>query len=319
MSAAGEGGLPEEYLFPRILDVVLAQQASIFLEVRGDPKPGNVMKERPFPEISYEDFVSAAVSIGPPLESSYGKAREQHRRGGGLSGRWGSSLLAASLASVENRSNTIFGTLLLEIPIGLGAISARGIPDILPIARRVVEESDVEDALQFVRSARACRIGGLEHRLLDGAARELDISGPRAEEEIGNRGATLFDLLKLSARYDLLSRELVSGFPLVVECSSRYVSLLRELGRPERASSALYCSLLSSELDTLISRTAGPEEAGEVRRRAAEAMELEVFSPGWIQAMGNLDRDLRSRDLNPGALADITAASIFAALLGIGL
>ncbi len=277
------------------------------------------MKGGPFPEITYEDFIQAAASIGPPLESSYREARKQHRQEGSLAGTWGSSLLAAARASAESRSNTIFGTLLLEIPLGLGAISARQIPDIIPTARRVVEESNVDDALRFVESARACRIGGLEHGLLQENARRLDISSPGGLDEIRSRGVTLLDLLKLSASYDLLSRELVSGFPLVRECSSRYVSLLRELGRPERASSALYCALLSAETDTLIARKAGPEAAEEVRREAAEAMTLGIFTPEWIRAMSDLDRSLRSRDLNPGTLADITATSIFAALLGIGL
>jgi triphosphoribosyl-dephospho-CoA synthase len=315
----GEDGLPEEYLFPRISDVVLAQQTSVVLEVRGDPKPGNVTRGRPFPEISYEDFMFAAASIGGPLELSYQMARARHAEEGGFGGIWGSSLLGASRASVENRSNTIFGTLLLEIPLALGAISARKISDVIPAAKRVVAESNVDDALSFVESARACRVGGLEHGLLDGRARRFDVSSPRGSEEIRRSGATLLDLLRLSARYDLLSRELISGFPLVRRCSARYVELLREFGRPERASSALYCSLLSAETDTLIARRAGSETAEEVRRQAAVAMELGIFTPEWIRAMEDLDRTLRSRDLNPGALADLTAASVFAALLGIGL
>ena len=44
-------------------------------------------------------------------------------------------------------------------------------------------------------------------------------------------------------------------------------------------------------------------------------MEIELFSEEWLSQMKELDETLRVRDLNPGSLADLTAASIFMALL----
>ena len=305
-------------MFSRVSEVVVAQQFSVFLEVCGDPKPGNVMRGKPFLEISHDDFLQAAASIEEPLEARYGKAREIHATGESLSGAWGSTLLAAALASVAGRSNTIFGTLLVEVPLAIGAVTAGETRDILPLAAQLVEESGAEDALALIESARACRIGGLQHDLLDGAARRFDITAAGVADEIRKEGATLLDLLSLSAPYDLLSRELTRGYTLVRENAPRYVKFLRELGTPERASSAVYCGLLSSELDTLVARKAGEDVAEEVRRRAREAMKLGIFTPEWVQSMGRLDLSLRSMDLNPGTLADLTAASIFAALLGAG-
>lgn len=154
------------------------------------------------------------------------------------------------------------------------------------------------------------------HEDLTGSASALDLNMPGIEEKIMRRGIVLRELLSLSQEYDLLAAELLTGFKIIQKCAGKYIKELRRLGDPNRASAMIFCSLLSNHPDSLIRRKAGEEVAEEIRSRAEESMRLLAFSPQWIRAMKDLDESLRRRDLNPGTLADITAASIFLALLG---
>lgn len=304
-----------EYVFPDPAMIVTAQQMSILLEVGGEPKPGNVTPNHPFPEISHGDFLAAAASIEESLISGYREARSRLEEEGNLGGLWGRILLQAAENSVEGRSNTIFGTLLLQIPIALGACVATEGDDVLALAGWVVENSSVEDALTFTKATRICRVGGLDHEALNGELERYDLTDPRVERAIKLNGMRLGDLLSMSAKYDILAGEISQGFPIVREYAEKYLATLGEVKEPGEASSIIFCSLLATYPDSLIARRAGRAAAEDVRRRALEAMSLPPFSEGWLSSMRTLDAFLRERDLNPGSLADLTAGAIFLALL----
>ena len=306
------------YLFPEIPVVVTAQQASIMLEICGEPKPGNVSEGKPFPDLSHEDFIYSAISVWEPLCDGYGKARRRDDDDEHLGGVFGSTLLSSAREAMSNRSNSIFGTLLVGIPLGVGACLSRKAGDIVPNARRLVAESDVEDSLNFGRAIEVCHVGGLEHQFIREEAVEMDLNRPDFDAVIERNGVRLGELLSLSTGYDLLADELTGGFQITSRYARVYLDLLRELHDPGRASGALFCTLLSRYPDTLVARKAGTEEAERVRGMAEEAMELDLGSTSWRESMENLDGYLRGKGLNPGTLADITSVSIFLALLDPG-
>ncbi len=301
--------------FPDLAEIVSALQMSIVLEVNGYPKPGNVTRHGPFEEIAYEDFLCAASSLRTPLVSGFAAARQDFVKGHRPSGIWGRMLLGSAEKAMRGRSNTIFGVLLLEIPLGIGAAIAEETDHVLEKARQVVADSTPEDSVCFVRATRKSGVGGLEHGGLDTEARRYDLNHPDIEARLRADSITLEDLLSLSAGYDILARELTQGFPVTELYSRRYLEWVAELKDPRRACSAVFCSMLSTYADTLIGRRAGREVAESVRSEAERIMELELFSDSWLSRMLGLDEYLRERDLNPGSLADLTAASIFIALL----
>lgn len=310
--------MPGDYLFPEISSIVSAQQMSVLLEVTGEPKPGNVTRHKPFSEISYDDFLFATVSVEEPLRRSYESARQGYESGDGVTRLWGRALLDSSRRAIQGRSNTIFGTLLVEIPLGLGAALAERGDGIVREADKIVKASGVEDSVAFVRSAHQCGIGGLSHSAFRNSSDGLDLSDPGIENRIMEGQIGLSRLLAPSVKYDLLASELLGGFRIVAHQASEYIRWLGELKDPNRASAAVFVSLLSTYPDSLIARKGGRDVSEEIRSRAEQAMKLEIFSPKWLNEMESLDEFLRERDLNPGTLADLTAASIFLALLGEG-
>ena len=306
------------YLFPEIPVVVTAQQVSIMLEVCGEPKPGNVSVGNAFPDLTHEDFLYSAISAWDPLLAGYEEARRRVAEDKQLGGVLGNTLLSSARETMSGRSNSIFGTLLLGIPLGVGACLSREAGEILPNARRLVAESDVEDSKSFRRAVEVCRVGGLAHPYIRGKAGEMDLNRPDFDAVIERKSVRLGELLSLSAGYDLLANELTGGFQVTSRYARVYLDLLRELRDPGRASGVLFCTLLSRYPDTLVARKAGIEEAERVRSMAEEAMEMDLDSVSWHKSMEVLDGYLRGKGLNPGTLADITSASIFLALLGPG-
>ncbi len=307
---------PRGFLFPQVDPIVSAQQLSIFLEVSGEPKPGNVTRRKAFPEISYDDFAFASASIRDPLRRSYRRARSAACEGKRLCGLWGRALLESSKESMFGLSNTIFGTLLVEIPLGIGASVARPWDSVVRKAEEVVRASDWTDSLDFVRSIRGCGVGNLSHPGFVRSDEALDLEDPAIEAKIRKRKVSLERLLAPSVGYDLLASELVGGFPIISKYAPKFVAWLREFQDPIKASAATYCSLLAEYPDSLVGRKAGAEVAKQVMVRAARVMRFPLFSARWLKGMERLDADLRKRDLNPGTLADLTAASIFLALIG---
>ncbi len=306
---------PGAMAFPDVSGVVAAQQLSVLFEASGYPKPGNVMRGMPFREIAYHDFVSAAVAIGEPLSRVYRLAQRRSRMHKPFTGLWGRALLDSCKAAMSGRSNAIFGTLLVEIPLGLGAcVTATG--SATEEAARIVLSSGPEDSIAFVRSIRLCRIGGLSHEAFVPGPEAFDLQDPLVEATIRRKKAGMVQVLGPSVGYDLLARELLSGFPITRRSAREYVHFLREMGDPTMASAAVFCSLLGEYPDSLIARNAGRRTAENVARRARKIMASDRFSAEWLRGMLGLDRALRRRDLNPGTLADLTAAAIFLALLG---
>jgi triphosphoribosyl-dephospho-CoA synthase len=306
------------YLFPEIPTVVSAQQLSIMLEVGGSPKPGNVTEEMGFSDLDYDDFILSAVNVGKTLAQWYGEARRRHEAGINLGGVWGGALLGSSKKAMRGRSNAIFGTLLIGIPLGVGASLSHNRTEIVPMANGLVGESDVADSLDFKRAVDVCRIGGLSHQYMNGRAGDLDLSNPGVEGRIVEGEVALENLLALSTDYDLIAAEVTGNYPITRKHAPLYLQLLGEFQDPVKASGLLYCTLLSKYPDSLVARKAGREESERVRGMAELAMELDPYSEAWTESMKDLDLYLRKRDLNPGTLADIASASIFLALLGTG-
>ena len=80
-------------------------------------------------------------------------------------------------------------------------------------------------------------------------------------------------------------------------------------------------TLLAAASDTHVARRAGAEAAAAITRRAAAVLSAGgVRSEAGRREVESLDAELRGpRNAgNPGATADLTAASIFVVLLGDG-
>lgn len=264
----------------------LAQLACI-LEVTAR-KPGNVHRFADFADCTQLDFLVSATAIAGPLDraaeigvgAAVCAAVETTRRVVATNTNLGMILLLAPLAAVPA------GVALRD---GLGAVLA-GLT--------------VDDARHAYRAIRLATPGGL------GTAAEQDV----ADEPT----VTLRAAMALAADRDAIARQYATDYADVFEVALPALRDALCVGRAlETAIVAAHLTLMARRPDTLIARKRGQPVAEESARRAAA-----VLTAGWPDAPGSsaairdLDAWLRAdgHARNPGATADLVAATLYAAL-----
>lgn len=256
-------------------------------------KLGNVHPRAAFVDLCYADFVTAADAIAPVL----GHVTAQPL---------GERILAAVRATrALTGSNVNLGIVLLLAPLSQC--------DAWADLSKLLAETTVGDAAAVYEAIWHAQPGGL------GTADEADVStSPRI---------TLTAAMQLAADRDLIARQYATSFAFVrsgaglltrrLQPDSAWQNSVRRWPYWELATLELQLRWLAEVGDTLISRKLGAEVADEARRRAQA-----VLNAGWPQTStgwdlwDGFDAWLRAdgHRRNPGATADLIAASWFAAL-----
>ena len=269
----------------------LAQMACIWEACAA--KPGNVNRSSDFSNTSLEDFLLSAIAIGPAFENA------------ACVGVGQTILRAAEDTHRWVRSNTNLGLILLLAPLVKACLAAADVKDIRKSLNLTLNSLTVEDARHTYAAIRFVQPGGLGH------APQADV----AEEP----AITLLQAMALAKDRDAIAREYVTGFAIAFETG--LPALKEALARRADFSSAVvqaFLTILSQVPDTLIARKRGWEAARLVSQKAMEVLSLGgVVTPEGRAGLAEMDRALRdeSHALNPGTTADLTAASIFLALL----
>ena len=271
-------------------------------------KAGNVHPAAPFDDLDYADFVDAAQAVAEPLS----QAREI-----GL----GRAILGAMQATraARVRTNANLGIVLLLAPLA-------AVPDGVSLnegLRDVLGHTTVEDAECVYEAIRMARPSGL------GRAETQDVSTTPT--------VTLRDAMVLAAERDRIAEQYATGFDYVLNTALPWLCHdwpwlglcpLSIFGRTgmcdevpiapwEAAIIKLQLRLMADAPDSLIVRKCGETTGEQVRRRAAEMMELDW--PHALQSWGRFDElDLWLRAdghrRNPGTTADLIAATLFAVM-----
>jgi len=266
-------------------------------------KPGNVSPGRPFIDVRYEDFIVSAEAIARPLE------------GAGRRPLGETIFMAVAATAARSRANTNLGIVLLLAPLARAAVRLLDSPapsersDRLRNLRaevgRVLRDATVGDASQAYRAIRLAHPGGL------GNAEEQDVA---TEPTI-----TLLDAMRLAADRDGIAREWTTTYETTFERGVPALLNARADGLAMRdAIVETYLTLLAGTPDTHIVRRGGDALAQRVSRLAADALAAGgVRSEAGRRAIDAMDAALRDpRNLaNPGTTADLTAATLFVALL----
>jgi triphosphoribosyl-dephospho-CoA synthase len=277
-------------------------QTALLLEVSGTPKPGNVDRERGFPDLRFEHFLAGAVGAGPGLRAAedgaaVGEAFER----------------AVAGMSQQQGGNTQFGALLLLVPLVRAAADEdeESGTDLSPEGvRTVVENTTVADAANFYRAFDHVDV------FVDDPpedVEELDVRrGSDAIPAVEEQGVTLYEVMELGAEADDspgddVAAEWTTGFERTFWAADRLVELAGSA--PASAIGArVYLELLAREPDTLVAKQHGRKVAESVRVRAQEALE---GGPEVVEAFAEA---LVADGVNPGTTADVTAAALFVAL-----
>lgn len=247
-------------------------------------KPGNVHVFAAGHGMETAQFEAAAAAAAPAIA---------------VSGQMvGARVLAAVEASLAVAGcNTNLGIILLCAPLAAAAESAGGLRERLA---HVLDGLDMADAGNAFLAIAAASPGGL------GAADEADVRAPAS--------VTLREAMALAADRDAIARQYVTDY-----------ADLFALGVPALAGGPLerrriedaYLAFLTTLQDSHIARKFGAEQAEAVRLEAvALRTRLEGLPPSERHAaLLAFDTSLKARGLNPGTSADLTVASIFAALI----
>lgn len=271
-------------------DIAALAQLACLLEVSA-PKPGNVSPGRHFADLTYEDFLTSAVAIGPAFtrvaDQPVGETIRQAIEG----------------TACWTKTNTNLGIVLLLAPLAKAAASGAG--ELRGELRRVLDETTVDDAREVYAAIRRAKPGGLGRSDAQDIASEPDV--------------TLLEAMRLAADRDGIAREYATAFAVTFERGAPTLAHARADGLPwSDAVVETYLSLLAHSVDTHIVRRTGVAAAERVSMLAREVLEAGgVRSAAGRQAVDEMDRALRDgrNSNNPGTTADLTAAAIFVTLV----
>ncbi len=275
-------------------------ELALLLEVSGTPKPGNVDREREYPDLRFEQFLAGAVGTRDGF---------RHAASGEPVGRAFERAVAGM--SRQRGGNTQFGAVLLLTPL-IGATAhdtgnadggnqrARSVTP--QRAQTVVDATTVDDTVAFYTAFEHVDVA------VDDPPEELEAldvrHGGAAEPAIRERGLSLGELMEKSASVDGIAAEWTDGFPRTFEVADH---LLDGDGPITDRASEAFLSQLAASVDTFVITQHDQSTATEVKNRAQEVL-------AGRETARELAADFVDRGINPGTTADIVAGGLFVAL-----
>jgi triphosphoribosyl-dephospho-CoA synthase len=253
-------------------------------------KPGNVTWGKDFWDTRFVDFMASAVAVGPAMRDA-------------TETTVGETVLRAVCDSRKLVStNTNLGMILLLAPLakaaGLGHHHG-----LRAGVHEVLETLSIEDARLAFEAIRVAAPGGL------GSADEYDVRENAVD-------VTLRQAMALAQDRDSVAREYCTDFEITFELGFETLSRFWDAGHGFADSIVQTALAILTEVpDTLILRKEGAEVAQDVSRRAEQVLQLGgAFTQRGRKALQQFDQSLRDdrHRLNPGATADLIAATLFA-------
>ncbi len=268
---------------------------AMLFELSSSPKPGNVDRCHDFSDIGFNHFLISAVSAYPIF-----------RKAASGEGSVGSLILEGVQAwkTWNLDSNTHFGSLVLMIPIAIAA----GKPDELKldelhrVLAQVMKETNVNDSIDFYNAFEKA-----EARVVE--VDSFSLNDQNWQEAIRESGKTLLELMKLSAKHDIVAREWATNYERSFLLAKRLVEQISRWGQNDGVVRT-FLEALAEVPDSLICAKFGEELARKVSKQAGEALLDDTLGKAR-----KLDEDLLAADINPGSTADLIAASLFISLL----
>lgn len=201
--------------------------------------------------------------------------------------------------------NTNLGILLLCAPLAEAFLVEAAQPDLRSATCRVLEQLDLADARAVFAAIRLANPGGL------GRAARYDVS---EEPTVG-----LIEAMRSAADRDRIAWNYACGFADIFDRGLPWWRRAQALGRePVHACTEVYLAFLASIPDTHIARKHGAAVAEAVRQRAeplSRAFGAAANPSSLTAALLAFDAELKAAGINPGTSADLTVATVFAALL----
>jgi triphosphoribosyl-dephospho-CoA synthase len=264
------------------------------------PKPGNVNRFTDFEDLSLYHFLFSNTAV-LPVYYEVVKTGELVRKGVIMPNEAGIGELIKRAVSESRKvqdANPNFGVITLSIPLMMGLTMARNIMEGPEKAAMLIRESTVRDTMELYRAIRIANPKGIPSGV------KYDVYSDNSFRELFRDGINLWALAEMSCERELIFCEWINSYSLSYSAADLLVEELKKCPL-EDAVVKVFLRLLSENMDTLIVRKAGVEEAKAVMERAEMVLKGEI-------SLEEFDSFLRERgDLrNPGSIADITALSM---------
>lgn len=315
--------------------IMIAGQLAAALEVCGWPKPGNVHRTSDFPDTRFEHFIAGSISLGPVLwEATFKASSLKPCEVCGLGiGR----LIKQAVLNVKawhRGGNTHLGVILLFVPmaaaVGMTLATSNNLDmaDLRENFARVMKSTTCEDAAETYDAIALASPGGMGKVVGEKAP---DLTSDEAKGVLLKENLTLYDVMKVASEWDTVAKELVTA--LQITCNVGFPTLQTLYLETRDINIAIvhaYLKLLSIYPDSFIARNVGLKhtsnvsEAVKIGMKTAEEVSekaREILQLGGLKtsegrgALFKFDGELKTRKLNPGTTADLTAASLMLALL----
>jgi triphosphoribosyl-dephospho-CoA synthase len=279
----------------------IAQIASA-LEVSGYPKPGNVHRTRDYDDMEFEDFIISGVVIGDTIREACSDVDVENPKLGKY------ILQAVGETDRWIKNNTNLGIVMMTTPIAVAAAISSDFNQIRENIKLLMSNTSVDDACDLYDAINIADAGGM------GDQDEYDVASDNAKNELRKNNQTMFDVLKISAPWDMLAREMTSDMPAVFEIGYPTYHKFRSEKSKNQACVLTFLTILSQVPDTLISRKYGSDEALKISMMTRDLLKLKD-SDDFEDRLKEFDDYLFKNKYNPGTTADLTAASIFVSYL----
>lgn len=275
----------------------IAQIASA-LEVCGYPKPGNVHRTRDYDDMVFEDFIISGIVIGDTIREACSDVDVENPKLGKY------ILEAVTETDKWIKNNTNLGIVMMTTPIAVAAAISDCFDELRHNIVKLMSNTSVDDACDLYDAINIADAGGM------GDQDEYDVASDNAKIELRQNNQTMWDVLKISAPWDMLAREMTSDMPVVFEIGFPTYHELKNEKSLNDACVLTFLTILSQVPDTLISRKYGSDEALKISMMTRDLLKLKD-AEDFKDNLQKFDDYLFENNYNPGTTADLTAASIF--------
>lgn len=315
--------------------IMIASQLACALEVSAYPKPGNVHRLRDFEDTRYEHFLAGSIALGPHIKLSVSRGMKVGRKLLKYEDIELGRLIRQGIKTIHSwhkGGNTHLGIATLFIPLasafGITYSKMRSLEleDIREEFDMIVRSSTVEDAIEYYRAIQIAKPGGLGE-----VKKYPSIYDSDFERRLKRDGLTLYDLMKISSKWDMIAREFINRLELSIKIGyPTFIRLYNKYRDINIATVHIYLYLLSRYPDTFVARKSGRGYGEEpyvaFKKGLNKALDISRIAKNALEKGGlttetgrnvieKLDHELYIKKLNPGSTADLVATILFVALV----
>ncbi len=280
-------------------DVTRAFTLGPLLEVT-IPKPGNVNRYKDFDDLSIYNFLFGDVFMSKVLYEAAERGRliSEGKMGYEEAGIGNLIKHAFEESKSAQNSNANFGIIALAIPLAMACSISDDVMEASSISKILIERTTSEDSVEFYKAVRLASPSGLRKEI------RYDVYGEKVFEELRRDRINLRKIAEIECGEELIFCEWLRGYELSYKTFLR-IKDLAKVSNIEESVTTAFLELLSENVDTLIARKAGIEEALRVKRMAKEVLDGSI-------SLEEYDSFLREEGhrRNPGSLADVMAIAL---------